>query len=73
MMLHTKYQGSIPSGFESRHFYVFTTSVHVKHMPLGHSFIHSPQNHYLNKIGKIPLSDATYKLSKLYALWYQIR
>ena len=32
-----------------------------------------PQGHNLNKLGRGPLGDATYKISRLYALWVQTR
>ena len=32
-----------------------------------------PQGHNLNKLGRGPLGDATYKISRLYALWAQTR
>ena len=31
------------------------------------------QGHNLNKIGRGPLGDATYRISRLYALWFQTR
>ena len=32
-----------------------------------------PQGHYLNKLGRGPLVDATYQISRRYALWFQTR
>ena len=29
------------------------------------------QGHYLNKLGSGPQGDATYQISRLYALWFQ--
>ena len=40
--------------------------------PLGHGHFW-PQGHNLNKFGWGPLGDATYQISKLYALWFQRR
>ena len=56
MMLHTKYQGSRPSGFKEEDFSCFP---YVKHMPLEWAYFW-PQVHNLNKLGKGLLDDATY-------------
>ena len=32
-----------------------------------------PQNHYLSKLGKVHLSDATHQISRFYALWFKAR
>ena len=52
MMLHTKYQGSRPCGFRQEDFFEGG----------GHFW---PQGYNLNKLGRSPLSDATYQISKL--------
>ena len=32
-----------------------------------------PQGYYLNRLGRSPLGDATYQISRLWALWFQTR
>ena len=62
-MLHTKYQGSRPSGF--REFvYVLTIQDYVKHVIPGVGpFL--TLGHNLNKFGRGPLPDAKYQISRL--------
>ena len=65
MMLHTKYQGSKPCGFRQEDFFMFLpVKAYVKHVTpwQGHSW---PKGHNLNKLGRGPLGDATYQISRL--------
>ena len=39
--------------------------------PRGMPFL--PHRHNLNKLARCPLSDATYQISRLYAVWFQTR
>ena len=60
MMLHTKYQDSRTCGFRTRRFFMFP----LKHVTPGVGpFL--PQGHYLNKLIRGPLGDATYQISRL--------
>ena len=64
MMLLTKYHGSRPCGFRQDFFQVFPLEAYVKHVtPRVMPFW--PQGHYLNKLGRGPLDDATYQISRL--------
>ena len=69
MMLHTKYQGSIKALWfqERRFFHVFPIYANAKHVtPKGGGGGHFWTNgHNLNKLGRGPLGDATYKISRL--------
>ena len=65
MMLHTKYQGSRPCGFRQEDFFMFLPILaYVKHltMGLGHFW---PHGYNLNKLGRGPLDDTTYQISRL--------
>ena len=69
MMLHTKYQGSKLYCFRQED---FSIEVYVKHVTLGAGpFL--AQGYNLNKLGKSPLGDATYQISRLEALRFQRR
>ena len=64
-MQHTKYQSSRPCGFRQEDFFhVFPISAYIKHVYPGRVNIW-PQGHNLNKIGRGPLVDATYQISRL--------
>ena len=52
-----------------RYFHVFRKKAFVKHVTQGAGPLW-PQGHTLNKVGKGPLGDATYQISRLYALWF---
>ena len=73
MMLHTKYHGSRPSGFRQE---VFS---HFPYRSLCKTFDPPGRGHFwlkgynLNKVGRGPLGDATYQISRLLALWFQTR
>ena len=59
MMLHTKYQGSMPCGFRQEDFLMFSL-----YKPSGVGpFL--PKVHNLNKLGRGPLDTATYLISRL--------
>ena len=65
MMLHTKYQGSMPCGFRQENVFMFLPiKAYVKHVTTvpGHFW---PQVHNLNKLGRGPLGDATYQILRL--------
>ena len=66
MLLHvyTKCQGSRSSGSEKKRFCFFTFQVSVKHVTsrVGPFW---PHNHYMSKLGKVPLGEATYQMSRL--------
>ena len=70
MMLHTKYQGARPCGFRQEDFIMFVPIlVYVKHVTPGlKSFLAHSYNLY--KLVRGPQGDATYQISKLYALWF---
>ena len=63
-MLHTKYQGSRHYGFRQDSFPCFSLYKTVKHVtPQGRGNF-SPQRDNLNNLGRGPLDDATYQISK---------
>ena len=64
MMPHIKYQGFRPCGFRLRFFHAFPISAFVKHVTPGAGPFLAP-GHYLNKLGRGPLLDATYQISRL--------
>ena len=68
MMLHTKYQGSRPCGFRQEDLFMFALC-----KTFDPRAIFLPQGYNLNKLGRGPLGDATYKISRFLALWFQKR
>ena len=65
MMLHTIYQGSRPCGFRQEDFFMFLPiKSYVKPVTpeAGHFW---PQGYNLNKLGRRPLDDTTYQISRL--------
>ena len=63
MMLHIKYQGSRPCGFRQEIFSCFPYISLCKTCDSrGGLFL--TQGHYLNKLGRGPLGDATYEISR---------
>ena len=68
-MLHTKYQSSWPYGFREEDFLRFYYEKLIS--PRAGPFW--ARGHNLNKLGKAPLGDATYQISKLLALWFRRR
>ena len=66
MMLHTRYQGSRPSGLDKKIFRVFPIKAYVKHLTLGRA-IFDPRGHNLNKLRRSLLGDVTYQISRFYA------
>ena len=72
-MLHTKYQGAMPCGFRQEDcFHVLPISANVKLLTPGRAHFW-PQGYNLKTLGRGPLDDATYQISRLYALWFQTR
>ena len=67
MMLHTKYQGSMPCGFRQSEdgWTEWTQGRRKNYITLTLSGD--------NKLGRGPLDDATYQIPRLYALWFQTR
>ena len=66
MMLHTKYQGSMPCGFRQEDFFMFLPiKAYVKPVtpPRPDHFL--PQGYNLNKIGRGSLDDTIYQNSRL--------
>ena len=66
MMLHTKYQGSMPSGFRLKvgFFHVFPIKAYVKHLtPGAGTFL--PMWYNLNKLSRGLLGCVTYHISRL--------
>ena len=65
MMLHTKYQGFRPYGFRlGDFFHVYPILAYAKHLNprVGHLW---PQGYNLIKLGRGPLVDASYQISRL--------
>ena len=60
-MLHTKFQAPKPSGFEEEDFEVYFIFERKTLPPQGHF---GPQRHHLNKLGRGPLGNATYQISR---------
>ena len=65
MMLHTKYQGYRPYGFRQEDFFMFSLYKPMLNMKLLGSGNYLPKEHNLNKLGRGPLGDATYQISRL--------
>ena len=64
MILHRKNQDSGPCGFRQEDFFMLLPISLCKTCdPLGRPFL--AQGYYLNKLGRGPLGDATYQISKL--------
>ena len=66
-MLYTKYQGSRSCDFRQEDSFMFSLykPYGMKNLrPMG-------RGHNLNKLGRGPLGDATYQISRLYALHIQ--
>ena len=53
-------------------FMFFPIYAYLKHVTPGQGHI-LPQGHNLIKLGRGLLGDATYQISRLYALWFQTR
>ena len=65
MILQTKYQGSRPCGFRQEDLFMFLTiKAYVKPVTPGGGPCW-PQGFNLNKLGRGPLGDASYQISKL--------
>ena len=64
-MLHTKYQSSAPSSFREEEFRSLPSLFQCSNTwPPGRGQFW-PQGHHMNKLGRGPLGDATYQISKL--------
>ena len=61
-----------PYGFRQDFFMVFPIRAYVKHVTHGAGQFW-PQGYNLNKLGRGSLGDASYQISRLYALWFQTR
>ena len=73
MRLHAKYQGSTLCGFKREDFFhVSPYKSLCKHVTSGRDHFWPP-GYNLNKLGRGLLGDATYQISRLYALWFQTR
>ena len=74
MMLHKKQQGKA-LGFaasDKKIFSCFSLYKYAKYTSLERGNFW-PQGHNVNKLGRGPLLDATYQISRLYALLFQTR
>ena len=72
VMLHTKYQGSRPSGFKQEDFFLCFQYVNVNSVTsMMRPF--RPQHHNLNTFGRVSLGDDTYQISILWALSFLVR
>ena len=73
MMLHTNYQSSRPYVFRQEDFFYVSPYISLcKHVIPG-AWPFWPQGSNLNKLGRGPPDDASYQISRLYALWGQTR
>ena len=77
MMLHTKYESCLPSGFREEDFWRFSyfhpsCSDELKGMRPGGAQIW-PKGLDMNKLGRGPLDDATYQKWKQCALWFRLK
>ena len=64
-MLHTKYQSSMPSIFREEEFWRWPSLFQCSNLwPPGWGQFW-PQGFHMNKLGRGPLEDATYQISKL--------
>ena len=64
-MLYTKYQSSRLSSFREEEFWNFLSLFLCSNLwPPGQAQFW-PQGHHMNKLGRDPLGDATYQISKL--------
>ena len=63
-MLYTKYQSSRPSSFREEEFWNFLSLFLCSDLwPMGQARFW-PQGHHMNKLGRGPLEDAIYQISK---------
>ena len=70
-MVHTKYQSSMPSSFSEEEFWSFLLCSYVWTCdPRGRASF-DPKS--VNKLGRGPLGDATYQISKLFSFQFQRR
>ena len=64
MMLHTKYQGSKPCGLRLEEFFMFSLYKPKNVTPGGRAHFWL-QGYNLNRLGRGPLDDATYQISRI--------
>ena len=70
MRLHIKYQGTRFCGFRQEKFFMFAYISLCKTCdPDAALFL--AHKHNLNQLGRGLLVNATYQISRLYALWFQ--
>ena len=74
MMLHSKYESCLPSGFREEDFWRFShfhpsCSDELKGMRPGGAQIW-PKGLDMNKLGRGPQDDATYQIWKLLSIWF---
>ena len=65
MKLHTKYQGSGPCGFRQEYFFHISPYISLCKTCDPGAGPFWPQGLNLNKLGRGPLGDATYQISRL--------
>ena len=70
MMLHTKYQGSMPCGLDYITFSLYKPMLNMWPLGRGHFWFLGTN---LNELGRGPLGDALHQIAKLKALWFQRR
>ena len=72
-MLHTKYQSSRPSTFREEEFQNLSSLFLCSNLWTPRQDQSWPKGHHMNKLGRGPQGDATYKISKLQAFQFQSR
>ena len=66
MMLHTKYQGSMPCGFRQEDFFFMFLPIKAYVKPVTpEAGPFWPHGYSLNKLGTGSLDDTTYQISRL--------
>ena len=72
MMLHTQYQRPGPSTLRQEDCLSFSPiQVYVKQVTPRGEIIFDPMAKFLNNLGRSPLDDDTYQISKAGALYFQ--
>ena len=65
MMLHNQYQSSRPYGFRKEHLFHLFPNIGLSKTCDPGTGPFWPQGYILNKLGRGPLGDATYQISRL--------